>query len=87
MSIGDLQPHMKRHNVTEALSAGAHSISDIQEALLLELIDADGCEEPAPQTLTQMSTSDIVNLPYAWGIRVKVRHYTHFVLEPIGNIW
>ena len=77
---------MKQHKITEASTAGAHSIGDIQEALLLELIDADGREEPAPQSLTQMSTSDIVKLPYAWGIS-EVKHYSHFVLEPIGNIW
>ena len=59
---------MKWHKETEASTAGAYSISDVKEALLLQLIDADGCKEPAPQSLTQMSTSDIVNLPYALGM-------------------
>ena len=53
---------------TLASIAGAHSISDIQEALFLELIDADSCEEPASQTLAQVSTSDVVDLPYALGL-------------------
>ena len=51
-----------------ASTAEAHSIGDIQKALFLELIDADGREESAPPSLTQISTSDIVKLPYAWVI-------------------